>query len=222
MHIEFSNVYKKYEEFKDATALLDVSFVIESTKKMIAIRGHNGAGKSTLLNLLGALDTADSGKIIVGNKDLTLLNRNQLAEYRLHEIGIVFQFFNLFPTFTIYENIAMPGYLARTNRKKLHNDVKAIAEKVGIIHLLNKLPHEISGGEMQRAAIARALINEPKLLLADEPTGNLDTENAKNIYGLLHRLANESNVTVIVVTHDERMVSYADKIILMENGKVLL
>jgi ABC-type lipoprotein export system ATPase subunit len=140
MHIEFLHIYKKYDEFKDATALVDVSFVIESEKRMIAIRGHNGAGKSTLLNLLGALDYPDSGKIIVDTKDITKLSRNELSNYRLHDIGIIFQFFNLFPTFTIYENIAIPGYLAGTNRKKLKMDIESIAELVGIKHILMKYP----------------------------------------------------------------------------------
>ncbi len=218
MHIEFQDVYKTYP-VKGATVLQGVSFRIDS-ESMIAIRGHNGAGKSTLLNLLGALDHPDSGKIIVGDRDITQLSRNALADYRLHEIGIVFQFFNLFPTYTIEENIAIPGYLANRSRKTLKIEVEKLAEEVKITHILKKFPHEISGGEMQRAAIARALINHPKILLADEPTGNLDTQNAINIYRLLHSLAFEENVTIIVVTHDERMVEFADKIVLMENGVV--
>jgi len=220
MHIEFSHVYKTYKDFKDATALENVSFCIESEHRMIAIQGHNGAGKSTLLNLLAALDSPDSGRILVGEQDLTQLSRNALANYRLHEIGIVFQFFNLFPSRTIEENIALPGYLADRNRKALKKDVEKLAEEVEITHILKKYPHEVSGGQMQRAAIARALINHPKMLLADEPTGNLDTQSAMKIYDLLHRLAHEENVTIIAVTHDERMVKFAEKIIRMENGKV--
>lgn len=222
MYIEFSHVYKKYEEFKDATALTDVSLCIEYEKRMIAIRGHNGAGKSTLLNLLAGLDHPDSGQVIVGTKDLTKLSRNELADYRLQEIGIIFQFFNLFQTYTLFENIAIPGYIAGKSRKTLKHDIEHLADEIGIRGILNKYPHEISGGEMQRTAIARALINKPRILLADEPTGNLDTENAINIYTLLHELATEEKITVIVVTHDERMVTYADQIILMENGRVAL
>ncbi|ETO94344.1 ABC transporter ATP-binding protein [Legionella oakridgensis] len=220
MYISLSQVCKKYEQFKNNQALCNVTFKIEPQEKMIAIVGPSGSGKSTLLNLIAALDQPDSGKILVGSHNITRLNRAQLAKYRLHEIGIIFQFFNLFPTLTVFENIAVPGYLAKTANKLLNKKVEALAEQVGIHHLLRNYPHEISGGEAQRTAICRALINDPKLLLADEPTGNLDTETAKVIFALLQSLVERQKLTALIVTHDMSLIKNVNRVISIRNGCV--
>jgi putative ABC transport system ATP-binding protein len=222
MYISLKNIFKQYDEFKNNQALNDVTFKIEPQEKMVAVVGPSGAGKSTLLNLIAALDQPDSGEIIVSSQNITRLSRSQLANYRLHEIGIIFQFFNLFPTLTVFENIAVPGYLAKTPNKILHRKVEEIAEQVGISHLLKNHPHEVSGGEAQRTAICRALINGPRLLLADEPTGNLDTETAKVIFSLLQSLVEQQKLTVLVVTHDVNLINNVDKVITVKNGRVLL
>lgn len=203
-------------------ALNDVSFKIEPQEKMVAIIGPSGAGKSTLLNIIAALDQVDSGEVIVSSHNITRLSHSQLANYRLREIGIIFQFFNLFPTLSVFENIAVPRYLAKASKKIVHTQVEEIAEQVGISHILKHYPHEISGGEAQRTAICRALINKPKLLLADEPTGNLDTKTAKTIYSLLQSLVVQQKLTVLVVTHDVNLITHVDRIITIENGRVIL
>jgi ABC-type lipoprotein export system ATPase subunit len=221
MNLSIKQVYKEYEQYKNTQALADVTVTIESTECMVGIVGPSGAGKSTLLNLIAALDQPSSGEIIVANHNLSLLNRTQLAHYRLHEIGVIFQFFNLFPTLTIFENIAIPGYLAKTPRKILRKEVEAIAEQVHIEHLLNHYPHEVSGGEAQRTAISRALINKPRLLLADEPTGNLDTQTATEIFALLQKLVEKHRLTALIATHDISLLKHVDKIITMQNGHIV-
>lgn len=220
MHISLKKICKQYDQFKDNNALNNVTLHIETHEKIVAIVGPSGAGKSTLLNLIAGLDEPTSGEIIVRSQNITRFNRTQLANYRLHEIGIIFQFFNLFPTLTVFENIAVPGYLANTNQKILNQKVKNLAEQVGIAHLLKSYPHEISGGEAQRTAICRALINEPKLLLADEPTGNLDTKTATVIFSLLQNLVKHKKLTALIVTHDVDLIE-ADKIIHVQNGQIL-
>ena len=220
MQIEINHVYKEYEQYKDNQALVDVSVTIQPNEHMVAIVGPSGAGKSTLLNLIAALDQPSAGNICVNARNLSKLNRTQLARFRLHEIGIIFQFFNLFPTLTVFENIAVPGYLAKTPRKILHQEVETLAEQVHIAHLLKHYPHQVSGGEAQRTAIARALINQPKLLLADEPTGNLDTQTATEIFTLLHNLVEQRGLTALIATHDVNLVKQVDKIITMKNGQI--
>lgn len=222
MRLYLRNVNKHYEGYKDNQALIDVSFKIEPHEKIVTVIGRSGSGKSTLLNLIAALDSPDSGEIYVGEQNLAKLNRDQLANYRLHNIGIVFQFFNLFPTLTLFENIAVPGYLSKIPDKILERKVEGIAEQIGIGHLLKKYPHEVSGGEAQRTAICRALINTPKLLLADEPTGNLDTETSKVIVQLLKNLVDEQKLTLIIVTHDTNLIQNIDKTIELRNGRVII
>lgn len=220
MRLQLNRVFKNYKQFKDTQALDDVSFIVEAQEKMVAIAGPSGSGKSTLLNLIAALDTPDSGSIVVGSHNLTRFDRSQLANYRLHEIGIIFQFFNLFPTLTLFENIAVPGYLAKKKPNVLKKRVEDLAEQVGIQHLLKSYPHEVSGGEAQRTAICRALINEPQLILADEPTGNLDTETAKLIFSLMQRVTEQQKVTALIVTHDLNLIKNVDKVITIQNGRI--
>ncbi|GGI88018.1 ABC transporter ATP-binding protein [Legionella impletisoli] len=221
MAIILRHVFKQYKQFKNNQALVDVSLRIDPEDKMVALIGPSGSGKSTLLNLIAALDKPNSGEIIVNSRNILRLNRTDLAQYRLHDVGIVFQFFYLFPTLTIFENIAVPGYLANTSRKNLKKEVEAIADLVGIRHLLNRHPHEISGGEAQRTAICRALINKPKLLLADEPTGNLDTETAHVIFSLMQTLVEHRRLTAIIATHDLHLLKKVNKTIELKNGHIL-
>ncbi len=220
MHLFLNKVVKSYKQFKNNKALDEVSFQIEPQEKIVAITGPSGSGKSTLLNLIAALDNPDSGEIIVGSHHLTRLDRNQLANYRLHEIGIIFQFFNLFPTLTVFENIAIPGYLAKKKQALLNKKIHELTEIVGIRHLLNNYPHEISGGEAQRTAICRALINSPRLLLADEPTGNLDSETANLIFALIHHLVERQKLTALIVTHDLSLIQNVHRIINIKNGRI--
>lgn len=221
MDITLRHIFKQYKQFKNNQALVDVSIHIQPEDKMVALIGPSGSGKSTLLNLIAALDKPSSGEIIVNSRNILGLNRSDLAQYRLHEIGIIFQFFYLFPTLTIFENIAVPGYLANSPRKNLKKEVEAIADLVGIRQLLNRYPHEISGGEAQRTAICRALINKPKLLLADEPTGNLDTETAQVIFSLLQTLVEHRRLTAIIATHDLHLLKHVNKTIELKNGRVI-
>ena len=221
MHVIVKNVCKHYEQFKGNQALIYLSFNIGPKEHITAITGPSGSGKSTLINLLAALDKPNSGEIIVNSVNLSKLSRSQLAQYRLHEIGIIFQFFHLFPTLTIFENIAVPGYLAKTPTKMLRMAVEEIAEQVGIKHLLQHYPHEISGGEAQRTAICRALVNKPKLLLADEPTGNLDSETAKRIFSLIDALVTQKGLTAFIATHDVDLVKKVDKLIAIKNGRLI-
>lgn len=222
MHIRIKNICKQYEQYKNNQALIDVTLSIEQLEHVVAIVGPSGAGKSTLLNLIAALDKPNSGEISINGRNILKLDRTQLANYRLHEIGIIFQFFNLFPTLTIFENIAVPGYLAKTSRKTLNIEVEKLAEQVGIKHLLQHYPHEVSGGEAQRTAISRALINKPKLLLADEPTGNLDSETAIEIFSLLQTLVEQRGLTAFIATHDVRFVTHVDRTITMKNGRLIV
>lgn len=222
MHLYLNKVSKNYKQFKDSPALDQLSFKIESHEQMVAIIGPSGSGKSTILNLIAALDSPDSGDIMVGSHNITQFNRKQLAHYRLHEIGIIFQFFNLFPTLSLFENIAIPGYLAKKTSKALKARVEELAEQVGIRGLLNSYPHEVSGGEAQRTAICRALMNQPRLLLADEPTGNLDTETAKLIFNLLQHLSETQKITALIVTHDLSLINKVNKVINLENGRIQL
>lgn len=220
MNIVLKNVCKTYEQYKNNQALIDISLNITPQEKMVAIIGPSGSGKSSLLNLIASLDSQDQGVIYVGEQNLASLNRKQLAQYRLHKIGIVFQFFNLFPTLTVFENIAVPGYLAKTSNRVLYRKIDELAEQVGIRHLLKHYPHEISGGEAQRTAICRALINTPQLLLADEPTGNLDTETAEVIIQLLKNLVEHHKLTLIMATHDVYLMQRTDRVIKLRNGRI--
>lgn len=220
MHLHLNQVFKQYKQFKDTQALNNVSFKIHHQEKIVAVVGPSGSGKSTLLNLIAALDKPDAGDIIVGSHNIAHFNRAQLAQFRLYEIGIIFQFFNLFPTLTVFENIAVPGYLAKKSSKTLRKKVIELAEQVGIQQLLTSYPHEISGGEAQRTAICRALINEPRLLLADEPTGNLDTETAQVIFSLIKNLTEHKKIMAMIVTHDLNLIKDVNKIITIHNGRI--
>jgi putative ABC transport system ATP-binding protein len=206
--------------FGNVEAVKNVSFEVNE-KDFIAIKGHSGSGKSTLLGLLSGLEKADGGSIKLNGKDILSKNEDELALFRRNNVGIVFQLFNLIPTLNVVENIALPLFPERIQKKEIFERARKTAESVGLSHRLNHYPGQLSGGEQQRVAIARAIINNPKILFADEPTGNLDTNNGKNILELLKRLNKENNLTIVLVTHDDSIAREADKIIELKDGEIL-
>lgn len=217
-YISLKNVVKIYQQGEEKIyALNGVSLEIEKGE-FTAILGPSGSGKSTLLNMLGGLDIPTSGEIYAAGKQINILNENQLAEYRRKTVGFVFQSFNLLPALTIEENIIMPILL---ERKSVNRDfIKEIMNSLEIESLANRMPSQISGGQQQRAAIARALANEPQIILADEPTGNLDTQISKKVVLLLADTCRKYQKTLIMITHNEEMAAYADRIIQVKDGKI--
>ncbi len=200
-------------------ALDDVTFEIFA-EEFVAITGPSGCGKSTLLNLLGGLDKPDSGTLFVEGLALHAAGDTALTDYRRRRLGIVFQFFNLLPALTVAENVELPLLLAGVPRRKMRDRALALLDLVGMAPRAGHRPHQLSGGEMQRAAIARALIHEPALLLADEPTGNLDTANAERVMDALAKIASQNLATMVVVTHSEAVASMALRRIPMLDGKI--
>jgi putative ABC transport system ATP-binding protein len=190
--------------------------------EFIALLGASGSGKSTLLNLIAGLDRPNSGAIVVDGQDLATMSPEQLAQYRRHTVGMVFQSFNLVPTMTAYENVELPMRFAEVRRKERRSRVTEALERVGLGDRAKHRPSELSGGEQQRAALARALVNQPKLLLADEPTGNLDSKTGTEIMDLITELNKSLEMTVIMVTHERALADrYADRMIFLGDGKVL-
>ena len=183
-----------------------------------AIIGRSGSGKSTLLRILAALDIPDTGEICVEQKKISDLNDSELARFRRRRIGFVYQDYNLFPEYTAYENIVFPIHLDGHTEDRA--TVEKLMEDLGILHCRDKFPHEMSGGEQQRTSIARALATEPAVILADEPTGNLDAENSKKVAELLKFCSEEYRRTIVMVTHDQGMANYADRIIRISDGVV--
>jgi putative ABC transport system ATP-binding protein len=189
--------------------------------EFIALLGASGSGKSTLLNLIAGLDRPNSGAIVVEGQDLATMSPQQLAQYRRHTTGMVFQSFNLVPTMTLYENVELPMRFAEVRRKERRSRVQEALERVGLADRAGHRPSELSGGEQQRAAIARALVNRPKLLLADEPTGNLDSKTGTEILDLITELNRSLEMTVIMVTHERALADrYADRMVFLGDGKV--
>lgn len=215
MYIEFKNVSKKYYQGKiTITALDKVNFSLDEGE-LVVILGPSGAGKTTLLNILGGIDTATSGTINVAGKNITKLNEHELTKYRRTDIGFVFQFYNLIQNLTALENVELAVQLCKD-----HLDPKEILTKVGLKNRLNNFPSELSGGEQQRVAIARSIAKNPKLLLADEPTGALDFKTGKQILKLLEDVCRKEKMTVIIITHNSILASMADKVIKINNGTV--
>ena len=198
-------------------ALKDVSFDVEQGE-FVAIVGPSGSGKSTLLHILGGVDTPTSGLVNIAGTDISRLDETKLAIFRRRHIGLIYQFYNLIPILNVEENMTLPILLdGKTPDRTLLNN---LVEKLGLADRLKHLPNQLSGGQQQRVSIGRALMNNPALLLADEPTGNLDTENSKEIVSLLRRFNKENNQTVIIITHDERIALSADRVITIEDGKI--
>jgi len=197
-------------------ALLDVNLDVFSGE-FVAICGASGTGKTTLLNLIGGIDKPTSGSVIVFGEDLTKKNENYLSDFRCNKVGFVFQSYNLVSTLTVAENIAFPMEWSRKTAKEIEERVSELLETLGMRHRMNHFPAQLSGGEQQRVALARALANDPPLVLADEPTGNLDAVNAQKIIDILQMLKAKGK-TVIVSTHDERIMQFADRTFCLENG----
>jgi putative ABC transport system ATP-binding protein len=190
--------------------------------EFIALLGASGSGKSTLLNLIAGLDRPDSGAIVVEGSDLATMNSEQLAQYRRHTVGMVFQSFNLVPTMTLHENVELPMRFAEVRRRERRARVQEALERVGLSDRTQHRPSEMSGGEQQRAALARALVNRPKILLADEPTGNLDSKTGTEIMDLIRELNRTLEMTVIMVTHERSLAErYANRLVFLGDGKLL-
>lgn len=218
--LEVRDVKKSYEMGKvKVPALQGVSFSIDKGE-FLAIFGPSGSGKSTLLHLLGGLDRPDVGEILIDGVDIHRLDDGKLAELRLTRIGFVFQFFNLLPRLTALKNVELPLSIAGVSEKETTERAKKMLKFVGLEARATHRPYELSGGEQQRVAIARALINDPKIILADEPTGNLDTKTGWEIVQLMKRLNEEKGQTFIVVTHDPRIAEEASRAIYLRDGLI--
>lgn len=200
------------------SALAGVSFTVQRGD-FVALMGPSGCGKSTLLHLCGAMDRPTSGTLRLNDRDLAAMEDDELTRVRREQVGFVFQFFNLLPTLTVADNIALPCLLAGVKFPDAEARAKSLAERVGIGHRLQHYPQQISGGEMQRAAIARALIHQPLLIVADEPTGNLDSENGANVLALLKGLNTEMGVTIVLATHSADVAAAAKQVLKMRDGK---
>ena len=216
--LEIKNLCKEYGKGEiKVDALKNVSFDVEQGE-FVAIVGPSGSGKSTLLHILGGVDTPTSGEVIISGTDIGKLNENNLAIFRRRQIGLIYQFYNLIPILNVEENMTLPILLdGKKPDKKL---LKDLVEKLGLKDRLKHLPNQLSGGQQQRVSIGRALINHPALLLADDPTGNLDPKNSKEIISLLRKFNRENNQTVIIITHDERIALSADRVITIEDGQI--
>ena len=214
-YITFDNIAKHYHRADVTTRALDgASFCVEQGE-LAVILGPSGAGKTTALNILGGMDTATSGQLLVDGRDITACNRRQLVEYRRYDIGFVFQFYNLIPNLTALENVEMALQICRNPL-----DARAVLKEVGLEERMDNFPAQLSGGEQQRVSIARALAKNPKLLLCDEPTGALDYNTGKAILKLLQEMCREKGMTVIVITHNSALAPMADRLIKIKNGKV--
>ncbi len=190
-----------------------------SSGQFIAITGPSGSGKSTLLGLMAGLDSPTQGSIVLDGHDLTKMNENSLARLRGNKIGIIFQSFYLIPTLTALENVSIPHELNGGNQSE--EEAKKLLASLNLTHRLNHYPDQLSGGEQQRLAVARAFINSPKIILADEPTGNLDSQNSRNIMNILEELHSKHNVTLVLVTHDRDIASRAQRIIQLRDGRII-
>ncbi len=211
-----SKIYGKGDT--EVRALDDVSFTVPKGQ-FVAIIGPSGSGKSTLLHILGGVDTPTDGHVYVDGTDITTLDETALAIFRRRQIGLIYQFYNLIPILTVEENMTLPLLLDDKKVDRAHFD--SLVQVLGLQHRLGHLPAELSGGQQQRVSIGRALMNNPAILLADEPTGNLDSKNSKEIVELLRQFNKALNQTVIIITHDERIALDADRVIAVEDGKIV-
>lgn len=216
------NICKQYSDASNTLHILnDVNLSIDAGEK-VAILGASGSGKSTLLHILGTLDTPDSGDVFYKEQSLFSKSKKQQAKFRNAELGFVYQFHHLLPEFSAAENVAMPLFIKGDNRKESLRKAADILSKVGLSDREHHRPHQLSGGERQRVAIARALINQPAMIFADEPTGNLDDKNTDAIYELISEINKEFKTSFLLVTHDVKLANKMDKILHLENGQLSL
>ena len=218
--LEVKNIEKYYGNKSNLTKAIDnISFDVEKGE-FVGIMGASGSGKTTLLNCISTIDKVTAGNIIINGNDITKLKGNKLNKFRREELGFIFQDFNLLDTLTCYENIALALTIQKVNPKEIDERVKKIAEKLEIKDILKKYPYQISGGQKQRVASSRAIITNPKLILADEPTGSLDSKSARQLLETFETLNTKLNATILMVTHDAFSSSYANRIIFIRDGKI--
>lgn len=218
--MSFIRLEQVEKSFGKTKVLRGINFSIEQ-KELVAIRGASGSGKSTLLYLLGGLDQPTSGKVIINQKNLTNMGDEELANFRNESVGFVFQFHFLLPSMTCRDNILLPARIGGKDLKRVEEDTIKLSEILGVTHCLSKYPFEISGGEQQRINIIRALSLRPKILLCDEPTGNLDSKNSEKVATLLKNLSADFGATLLVVTHDDKVASYFPRKIVIEDGQII-
>ncbi|MFA6404733.1 MAG: ABC transporter ATP-binding protein [Candidatus Paceibacterota bacterium] len=218
--IEVKNLKKTYHDGKtDTVALQNINFSVRQGE-FLAIMGPSGSGKSTLLHLLGLLDEPSSGHYLFNNKNISSYSRDELADIRNREIGFVFQMFNLLPRTTVLDNVKLPLNYSKISEDKWDSLAKKAVEDVGLSHRMHHTSAELSGGEKQRAAIARALVTDPDIIFADEPTGNLDSKSGKNVMSIIQRLNMEHGKTVILITHESSTAEHAERIIRLIDGEI--
>lgn len=215
--IKAENIHKSYGTLM---VLKGVSLEVKP-HEVVSIVGQSGAGKTTLLQIIGTLSAMDSGSLIIDGEQVTTLDDNHLSDFRNRRIGFVFQFHHLLPEFTALENVMLPALIARREHKEVEQEAKMLLNMMNLKERLSHKPSALSGGEQQRVAIARALINRPALLLADEPSGNLDSKNREEIHSLFFRMRDELGQTTLIVTHDEGLASMADRKITMRDGEII-
>ncbi len=218
--IKAKNIHKSYGSLR---VLKGVDITI-SESEVISIVGASGAGKTTLLQILGTLDTPDSKsdtELIINNQSITALNDKDLAKFRNKHIGFIFQFHQLLPEFTALENVCIPAFIGNTPKSKAEKRAKELLDYLGLKERIHHKPNSMSGGEQQRVAVARALINQPKIIFADEPSGNLDSESAEQLHNLFFKLRDEFKQTFVIVTHNQELAEMADRKLTMVDGKIL-
>ena len=218
--IKCKNLNKNFDDGENKNHILkDISFEVVSGDTL-AINGSSGSGKSTLLHILSGLENTSSGEIFIDGTNISYLSENELCKLRLEKIGFIYQFHHLIKELDVYENISLPLLVKKTEKGEIEKKVNEIIEKVSLNDRKNFQIDKLSGGERQRVAIARAIINNPKIIFADEPTGNLDSKNAKNVFSLLKDIANSNNSSLIIATHDNDLTKMLDKKIIIENGSI--
>lgn len=217
--LRVNHVSKVYEGKVPYRALTGIDFTVEKGE-FVGIMGPSGSGKTTLLNIIGTIDYPTTGEVILDGENIHQLKGDELAKFRRRELGFVFQDFNLLHTLTVEENIVLPMTLDRKSVKEMKQKAIAIAKELGIEAILSKRTYEISGGQAQRVGIARAMIHEPKLVLADEPTGNLDSKASKDVMQLLRQMNEKNETTILLVTHDAQAASYCDRVLFIRDGNV--
>lgn len=216
--LQATNIHKKYGSLQVLKGI-DLSI---AKGEVVSIVGASGAGKSTLLHILGTLDNADTGEVHFSGQELTKMSNTELARFRNRYIGFIFQFHNLLPEFTALENASLPGLLAGKPEKEVKARAKELLEMLHLGHRLDHKPSEMSGGEQQRTSVARALINSPEIIFADEPSGNLDSQNAHELHEIFFRLRQELNQTFVIVTHNAELAGMADRKLVMKDGHIVV
>jgi putative ABC transport system ATP-binding protein len=218
--VRLSDITKGYKRGAQVVPVLSgISFDI-AAGEFLSLMGPSGSGKSTLLNLIAGIDQPDSGALLVDGVNIGTLSEVELADWRAHNVGFIFQFYNLMPVLTAFENVELPLLLSRLSRAERRDHVEAVLDLVGLQDRMTHYPNELSGGQQQRVAIARALVSDPHLIVADEPTGDLDRESAEDVLKLMQTLNRELNKTIIMVTHDARAAAHADAIMHLEKGEL--